>query len=175
MGLKPALGTGRAPVPKYAWQADKDMQGTWIMLQLPTCRNITISSMKLILVLVLHLFHPKVGFFSAACNCLFTYLSLVQFTYMVKKYRLLTVLDMKSPSFRTFSAFQKIAFQKNILSDTFLRIRRMGNFHLLYFSIFTFIFWPDLGKVKTLSVQILRIRGKNAYLLPKRQLLECLT
>lgn len=104
---------------------------------------------------------PRSSFLSAACNLLSTYLSPLQSTYMVQKCRLLTVLDMKSPSFCTSPTFHKIAFLKDIFNAVFLRMKRMGTSHLLSFSIFTFISWPDLGKVETLSVPIaLRMRGK---------------
>lgn len=115
---------------------------------------------------------PRSGSLPAACNLLSTYLSLVQSTYMVQKYRLLTVLGMKRPSFCTSSTFHKIAFLKNIFNGIFLRMRRMGSFHLLRFSVF--IFWPVVGKVKTLSMPVTLRMGKKIPLLPKIQLLGCL-
>lgn len=105
---------------------------------------------------------PRSGFLSVVCNLLSTDLSLVQSTFMVQKYRLLTVLGKRSPTFHTSSTSHKIAFLKNIFSAVFLRMRRMGTFHLQHFSIFSFISWPDLVKVKTLSVPItLKMRKKK--------------
>lgn len=144
-----------APVPQYAWWAQQRYarhkrysKSPLIthMLELPR-----VISLKLILVLDLHVFHPEVGYYLLP-------LTSAPFTSTAH----LHIQAYISFSVRALTFLKKGGYPVEYFEFCFSQ--KKETFHLQFFSIFNFISWPDLELVNILVMPIWELEKKNVFL-----------